>query len=312
MMKCFDEGTIQAFLDGELTDGMLEKVAHHLGVCDDCAMHVSKAEAEFAFLSENLEGELNVAVPSENLRNRIFAEIATLEQNRKPTFWQQLTAAFGLLKGFQISVPMVAGFAGLLVVIGLFIFTFNKQPKVEVKDATPKIEKEKTAVIASATPSSEIDTAPNKPSKTHDATRKPTPILAREVQTERKPLQIVKANFVANKTSKNPVKPPKKEVTPKVNDTRQDFIEGEETYIKTIDALSKDVDSKKDEVLRPSLRVGFERDLAVVNNAIASMQMAVRKNPKDESAKQVLFSSYQNKIDMLSSVANRPDLVAAK
>ena len=88
------------------------------------------------------------------------------------------------------------------------------------------------------------------------------------------------------------------------------MINGEDTYIKTIETLSKNVEPKKDEVLRPSARVGYERDMAFVEQAIKTMQSKARKNPKDEGAKQVLFASYQNKIDLLNSVAEKGELMA--
>jgi hypothetical protein len=75
--------------------------------------------------------------------------------------------------------------------------------------------------------------------------------------------------------------------------------------------LSQTVENQKDSVLRPSMRVSFERDLAVVSDAIDKMKKEVRKNPRNESAKQVLYSSYQNKIDLLNSVAERNELMAS-
>jgi hypothetical protein len=41
------------------------------------------------------------------------------------------------------------------------------------------------------------------------------------------------------------------------------------------------------------------------------MKAEVRRNPKDEAAKQILRASYQNKIDLLSSVADKTDLMAS-
>ena len=86
---------------------------------------------------------------------------------------------------------------------------------------------------------------------------------------------------------------------------------GEESYVKTISSLSKSVDEQKDSVMRPSERISYERDMAVVNDAIAKMKTAVKKNPKNESAKQVLYSSYQNKIDLLNSVSQKEELMAS-
>jgi hypothetical protein len=89
------------------------------------------------------------------------------------------------------------------------------------------------------------------------------------------------------------------------------YIPGEASYVKTIASLSQTVDTQKEAVLRPSERVSFERDMAVVNDAIDKMKKEVRRNPKNESAKQVLYTSYQNKIDLLNSVSQREELVAS-
>ena len=89
------------------------------------------------------------------------------------------------------------------------------------------------------------------------------------------------------------------------------YMPGEESYVKTISILSKSVDEQKDSVMRPSERISYERDMAVVNDAIAKMKTAVKKNPRDESAKQVLYSSYQNKIDLLNSVSQKEELMAS-
>jgi hypothetical protein len=50
--------------------------------------------------------------------------------------------------------------------------------------------------------------------------------------------------------------------------------------------------------------------MAVVDDAIKKMQREVRRNPKNEAAREVLRSSYQNKIDLLNSVAEKSELMA--
>ena len=86
---------------------------------------------------------------------------------------------------------------------------------------------------------------------------------------------------------------------------------GEESYVKTISSLNRTVEEKKDNVLRPSQRIAYERDMAVVDDAIAKMRDEVKKNPKNESARKVLYSSYQNKIDLLNSVSQKEELMAS-
>ena len=87
---------------------------------------------------------------------------------------------------------------------------------------------------------------------------------------------------------------------------------GEESYVKAIANLNESVSDQKDAVMRPSERISFERDMAVVNDSIQKMRQEVRKNPKNESAKQVLYASYQNKIDLLNSVTQKEELLALK
>jgi hypothetical protein len=91
-----------------------------------------------------------------------------------------------------------------------------------------------------------------------------------------------------------------------------EYIPGEESYVKTIATLNQTVAGQKDVVMRPSERVSYERDMAVVNDSIKKMRDAVRKNPKNESAKQVLYASYQNKIDLLNSVSQKEELLALR
>jgi anti-sigma factor RsiW len=59
--KCFDIGTIQAFLDGELASDMSEKVACHTASCDVCAIMLAEAEEESAFAFSALERNLTLS-----------------------------------------------------------------------------------------------------------------------------------------------------------------------------------------------------------------------------------------------------------
>ncbi|HEX8248442.1 MAG TPA: hypothetical protein VF599_09740, partial [Pyrinomonadaceae bacterium] len=111
MNKCFDEGIIQAFLDGELASDLSENVACHVALCDACAGVLAVAEEESSFAFAALDAEFNSLVPTERIRTRLFETIAT---ERKP-FWQKI---FG--KGFSWTNPSIAAFASLILVVGLF------------------------------------------------------------------------------------------------------------------------------------------------------------------------------------------------
>ena len=97
---------------------------------------------------------------------------------------------------------------------------------------------------------------------------------------------------------------------PKVAPQSAETISGEDTYVKTIASLTETVNSQKDQTLRPSARVSFEKDLAIADDTISKMKAEVKKNPKNEAAKQVLRNSYQNKIDLLNSVTEKSELMA--
>jgi len=88
-------------------------------------------------------------------------------------------------------------------------------------------------------------------------------------------------------------------------------LPGEHSYLKTITDLKETVDGRKDAVFNASGRVAFERDLAVVNDAIKRTQKVVRSNPRNQAARQGLYSAYQDKIDLLNTVAQRDELIAS-
>ena len=61
---------------------------------------------------------------------------------------------------------------------------------------------------------------------------------------------------------------------------------------------------KSDRPMRPSLRVEYEHNLALLDQAIQMTRDAARKNPKDPQAAQFMFAAYQSKVDLLNQVAD--------
>lgn len=304
--NCVDEGVIQAFLDGELTVEVNETVAMHIGECDMCAKVLANAEEENSFAFAALDNEFDIPVPTYRLWTKINDEI----EKTKPSFWQKLWA------NFSFNNPSILAFSSLLVIFSLSAIVWNfRQSNVVPPDQIAKKDEPKQAepaVIPTQTTESETKSAP---------VRLPKIIKVRsDVQKAAPNFKIEKANFV-NETPKLKVEKtrvagnvPQPIITvqnPLPEVKNPNLISGEDTYIKTIETLSKNVDSKKEQVLRPSARVSYERDMALVEQAIKTMQSKARKNPKDEGAKQVLFASYQNKIDLLSSVAEKGEIIAS-
>jgi hypothetical protein len=280
--NCFEMGTIQAFLDGELASDLLENTARHLAVCGRCAAQLAAAEEETAFAFSALEHEFNTLVPTQRLWTKINDSI---ERERKP-FWH---AVFVFLKN-----PAMVTFAAFLIVFGLFAAYMNSSNNNSTDFAlVPKTEQKTTTAISNPL---------------SDSGQTTTEQFTKVSPPERKDYRFVNANFETNKQSNSPanqndIKKPQPAI--------YEYLPGEESYIKTIATLEKTVDEKKDEALRPSSRVAFEKDLALANDAIKKMQTEVRKNPKNEAAKQVLLDSYQSKVDLLNSVTSKTELMAS-
>lgn len=303
--KCFDEGTIQAFLDGELASDLSEKVACHVAMCDACATVLAFAEEESSLAFAALDLEFNALVPTERIRTRLFETIAT----EKKTFWQRI---FG--NGFSWSNPSIAAFASLLLVAGVFTTMFIVRENSIGGETIARNENSSSRTIQPVSVNSGEQKAPSintaaAPAPVEDTitdTKMNVQRVAFKPKTENR-FKFEKTNLVVDRNSSVVKNPQPSENLPVSN---SEAFSGEESYIRTIATLKQTVDTQKDELMKPSSRVAFEKDMAVVNDAIRKMQVEVRKNPKNEAAKEVLRSSYQNKIDLLNSVAEKSELMA--
>ena len=309
--KCFDDGIIQAFLDGELTPELSETVAHHVALCSDCSLSLARAEEESSFAFSALEQEFNTLVPTQRLWTKINDSI---ESERK-SVWQNAFAFVSNFK-FHISNQTITAFASLLIVVGLFtsILVLRNNDKSDyVAETMP--EKQKIAIPISKPDNSKPTFSQTVPGPFKD--KGASNFTASNLGNDNKEFRAVKAAFVSKESNQKPVKAnfPRIEDNKKApeRETRviNENLPGEESYIKTIAVLSERVENRKDEVLKPSDRFAFEKDLAVVDDAIKKMKAEVKKNPKNEGAKQVLLSSYQNKVDLLNSVTEKTELMAS-
>lgn len=279
-------GTIQAFLDSELSHEETSRVTDHIAACDTCAAMLAEAEDESAIVFPALAREFDTMVPTQRLWSRINESIAA---EPKP-LWTRIRSF--LLVAF--ASPSIAAAASVLIVFGIVaVFWMNRSGSVEMSNpeiaSRPTINAPVTQAVMPpvakvSTPdidTSDLMSAP----RIERASFRPEP--------RRATVPAVAANRAGGMT---------------INAA---YLPGEESYVKTIESLSKVVDEKKSTILRPSQQVAFERDLAVVNDAIARTKREVRRNPRNGSAKQVLYSSYQNKIDLLNSVSQQEELIAS-
>jgi hypothetical protein len=56
--------------------------------------------------------------------------------------------------------------------------------------------------------------------------------------------------------------------------------------------------------MRPSLQAEYERNLAVVDRAIAATRTAAKSNPTNPDAADFMFAAYQSKVDLLNTIAD--------
>lgn len=298
--KCFDSGTIQAFLDGELAPEMSVKFTNHIAVCDECAVALAEAEEETAFVFAALDNELDTLVPTQRLWTKINESIT--EEKRKTPFLQKVWSFITV----SMATPSFAAVLGFFVVAGIFaaVLTMRQDTPNEpiASINTPKIT---TSVKETKTIADEVVPTSN---STGDEVVKPLNVAERRTNSRENDFRklVVKASYSDKKKEVTSVIIP-----PAPRAENAVYLPGEASYVKTIATLEQTVEAQKDTVLRPSARIAFERDMAVVKDSIEKMKKEVRKNPKNETAKQVLYASYQNKIDLLNSVAERGELMAS-
>jgi hypothetical protein len=92
-----------------------------------------------------------------------------------------------------------------------------------------------------------------------------------------------------------------KAAAPKLSPVK--LLPGERSYLQTIAKLDSTIkEGQKD--MRPALQVEYERNLAVVDRAIAATRSEVKKNPNDPDAADFMFAAYQSKVDLLNTIAD--------
>ena len=289
--KCIEIGVIQAFLDGETSPEQSFTITDHTANCDNCALLLAQAEEENSQVFAMLDRELDTLVPTQRLWSNI--NVALAEEKSRASIWDKLRA--GILVAF--GSPSLTVAASVVVLVTLFAAVWTLRSPVANND-----------VALNANPQVSAPAAPSNPTATQPAPQVSSTNIGVKVTN----YSSDEVGKLAQQTKFRPERAPVKAEPAVVRaPAAEQYLPGEESYIRTIADLKENVDGRKDAVMSPSVRVSFERDLAVVDDSIKKMKEVVRKNPKNQAAKQVLYSSYQNKIDLLNSIAEREELMAS-
>jgi hypothetical protein len=280
-----DEAKLQSYFDGELSLDMMESITSHLASCVTCAAAARELEEESALVMAALAAEFETSVPTESLRQRIDAAVlgerlAVAEATQKTT---GLAAFFSGLLNFGTQRSL--GYASLAVVIALAaILAVVKLRSTPQELAVKNPEQGKTPIVVES-PSPEKGSNP--------AATGPVAVVEPQKTTENpngtKP-RYQPVNFTAN-------------AAPKATPVPVKLFPGERSYLQTIAKLDSTIKSGK-KGMRPALQVEYERNLAVVDRAIAATRNAAKSNPNDPDAADFMFAAYQSKVDLLNTIAD--------
>lgn len=306
MRGCPEEGIIQAYVDGELSPQAAERVAAHAAACALCAEAVSEAEDGLALLATALEPEFAAPVPSDRLRERLDAAIADLRpHNTAPAraTGRNLRGWLGwLVPSFNFAPRQALGFASLVAVIAFAaLFAVVVSRRNESNELLASANERETMELRAAIKSGGKQATTDKKVeiiRTVDS----RPNVSRSRRASRSPRIEDAPASDAGTTAATESDSSLAEGKP---------LPGELNYLKTIASLTSIIETNGASALRPSLRVDYERNLALVNQAIDATRRTARSNPKNQDAAEFLYSSYQSKIDLLSTVAEQGQMVAA-
>jgi hypothetical protein len=286
MRECLDEEILQSYFDGELSNEHLESVASHLVSCIKCAGAARELEGEIALLSNALAAEFDGAVPTERIRHRIDVAVAGLQLGKQNPVREPLVmAGSGWLQPlsalFAFTPQRAFGYAALAVMLAfgtmIGVRRWQPSPSSSISDQGRVTIGPEVSIIKPGQP----DAVP--------VTGDPVVAsgLVKRTRPER-PRARVSDQAVAVK-----------------------LLPGERSYLKTIAALDSTIKSNNNRPMRPELRAEYERNLAVVDRALAATRNAAKKNPNDPDAAEFMFNAYQSKVELLNTVAdarlyNRP------
>lgn len=334
MNTCLDEGTLQAYLDGELSPETLNAAAAHLAACAACAGAAREAEQEFALFSATFADALPASVPTAKLRARLDEAIAEL--NAAPPslaatpatpYAARLRSLFdSVIASLTTFTPRQAtAFASFLVAVALVLVFVSMQTPEQGKTTGEEIARNEQP-IRPASPAAQIEDSPSENSLAQSVEASPTSgekLDAPARRVARENFTGESANFV--KAGLNARPQFKSESRERADATEvpdatsnaaaaksEPVLEDEKTYISSIASLTSAIEAQGAVGLTPTLRAEYERNLAVVNQAIISSRVAARRNPQDTDAKEFLRAAYQNKVELLSAVADQAQIASSR
>lgn len=297
MRECLDEAILQSYFDGELSGQQLESVTSHLGTCKICAVTAREIEAESAVLAAALAPEFEAAVPTEQLRQRLDAAIAGLQTQRLAV---QESSAFSVRGWLQsLFAPLsftpqrAFGYAGLVLVLGFAAILGITQWRAESPSVNLAANNDPSGITKGNLAEAPVPAAVESPAPASGGSE--TVATLPTSTTSPKNMHVKRRPTVATTTSTG-------NVAATEPDDRVKLLPGERSYLQTIAKLDSTIKSNE-RPMRPSLQAEYQRNLALVDRALAATRNAAKKNPNDPDAAEFMMAAYQNKVNLLNAVA---------
>ena len=283
MRGCLDEGVLQSYFDGELSREQMQAATSHLAICQVCLAAARQLENETTLLATALASEFDAVVPTENLRRRIDEAIAGLpaaeRQGTRTTLfgWIQPLGAL-----FTFTPQRALAYAGLAVIVafGVIFGVIQRQQTVTEMPIAQAPTKDVPAPVQS------VD---DNQTGSDNVTPRPIEPAVRNVSLPSKP-RLPRPRIASDNQNQT------------VAEVK--LMPGERSYLKTIAELDSTIKGNNDKPMRSALRAEYERNLAVVNRALAATRNAAKNNPNDPDAKEFMFDAYQSKVNLLNTVAD--------
>lgn len=301
--RCLDEGLLQAYIDGELSNESAAEAASHIASCDACATALAEFENDNAFFAAAFAPEESISVPTEALRSRINASVAQLEDargfNQTRSNGRGFNGFLATLSGlFTFTPQRAAAFASVLAVVAAGIIYFAAIKKSGTPDS-PQPSHEIASIDAQKNTTNVEQNGVTPTAVT------PTPEVVNTGGTQKGGASVVNANYNnKRRPNVNKIEKPTTEVKKEL------ALPGEKDYRQAIASLETTIKMGGDRTLKPAVRVQYERNIAILDSAIEQTRKVAAQNPKDKDAVGFLMSAYQSKVELLTKVADQAQVAA--
>lgn len=313
MKRCPDEGVLQAYLDGELSPEHARDAGLHVAECAACSDALSALESDDLFFASNFAPDETLSVPTEALSARIRAEIVRLEsapeaRAERASFWNFGALAATFVSLFALAPRRAGAFAGLVaaVAFGLIFYSLQSE-RAPVEVASPV----QTAELRELSPPLPSRSAVDEPVRVREEARANN--LETAVGSESNSPATSGAAKMVNasdgRVMRNRAVPSAKR-PPVVEPNTEVLLPGERNYREAIASLTKAVEAGGDSIMRPKVRIDYERNIAVLDRAIEDTRRVALRDPKNKEAVDFLMTAYQSKVDLLTTIADQTQVAA--